>query len=215
MASLGAELNDEASRSHASHWNRGNRITGPWNSVSFLYISVIQLSAEKYFGLEKKHKAKNTFLQTRTSVNPDYLFSFISNNYCQAQFIKATFLLRRIPVRPRSFKNMVTHTLMPKTLFWFRFMHGTWVADGTQSEKRTVRSDSSWTNGRWRWNYYIRSKHRRLFSSHKVVTSQTTWTFTETDHEEEIKGGHVFYPGNPNQILRGFLRLWTNVGMSP
>lgn len=61
MVSLGAELNEGASRSHASYWNRGNRITGPWSISSFLYITVIQLSAEKYFGLEKKKEAKNIF----------------------------------------------------------------------------------------------------------------------------------------------------------
>jgi hypothetical protein len=38
MVSLGAELNEGASRSHASYWNRGNRITGPWSVASFLHV---------------------------------------------------------------------------------------------------------------------------------------------------------------------------------
>jgi len=40
MVCLGTELKEGASRSHASYWNRGTRIAGPWSNACFLYITV-------------------------------------------------------------------------------------------------------------------------------------------------------------------------------
>jgi hypothetical protein len=73
----GTEKTEWASRSHASHWNRGNRITGPWSTASFLYITVIRLRTwgKKDFELNKKCRVKNNFLRTRVSVDPRSLQS--------------------------------------------------------------------------------------------------------------------------------------------